>query len=170
MAVLQTILVPLDGSPPSLAALEHALALAEDGDARIDVLTVEVPEEEFEVGSQVPLSPDARREIDRELEGAVGRARAQLGSRVSRRTTSGDPLPKIIETASEGQYDLIVMGTHGRTGRLHAMLGSVAEGVIRNAPCPVLIVREAGVGYQSFAERRHGRPTLAEQWPPHHRT
>jgi len=163
MTALQSILVPVDGSPPSLAALEHATALAEEGTARVDVLHI-VTNEEFSVGSTSPLSPDARHEIDLALRAAVERAKARLGGRVSRRNVAGDPLRTIVETAREGQYDLIVLGTHGRIGRLHEMLGSVAEGVVRNAPCPVLTVREPGGGYQSFAERRHGRPSVGE--PP----
>ncbi len=74
----------------------------------------------------------------------------------------------IVTIANDTHCDLIVIGTYGRIGRLHAMLGSVAEGVIRNAPCPVLVVRQPGSGYQSFAERRHGRPTLAEQHAHRH--
>jgi nucleotide-binding universal stress UspA family protein len=159
MAALHSILVPVDGSAPSLAALEHAIALAADGEARVDVLCVEAPEE-LRVGA---VPPSTRREGERELDDAIERAMARLDGRISRRTASGDPLRTIIETASDGQYDLIVIGTHGRVGRLHAMLGSVAEGVVRNAPCPVLTVREAAGGYQSFAERRHGRPSVAEQ-------
>lgn len=58
-----------------------------------------------------------------------------------------------------------MMGTHGRVGRLYAILGSVAEGVVRNAPCPVLTVRDPSDGYQSFSDSRHHRPTLAEQAP-----
>lgn len=166
MVALASILVPVDGSPPSLAALEHAVALAADSDARIDVLHVEAPEE-FSVGSASPLSPGARHEVEVALDAAVEAARARLGGRVARRTVSGDPLRTIIETARDGHYDLVVLGTHGRIGRLHAMLGSVAEGVVRNAPCPVLTVREASGGYQSFAERRHGRPSLADQAPGH---
>ncbi|HEX7839315.1 MAG TPA: universal stress protein [Kofleriaceae bacterium] len=154
MTVLRSILVPLDGSAPSLAALEHALALAEDYDARIEVLEV-VPSSDVVVAS-------VRDEIERVVDAAVDRARIALGDRVSRRIVHGDPLPKIVEVASEG-FDLIVMGTHGRVGRLHAMLGSVAEGVVRNAPCPVLAVRDPREGYQSFAERRHHRPSLGEQ-------
>ncbi|MBS1124950.1 MAG: Universal stress protein [Deltaproteobacteria bacterium] len=162
MTALQSILVPADGSAPSLAALEHAIALAEDVGATIDVLHIEAPDE-FSVGSTSSLSPSTRGEIDRALEAAIERARARLGDRISRRSGIGDPLRTIVTVASDGHYDLIVIGTHGRVGRLHAMLGSIAEGVVRNAPCPVLTVREAGAGYQSFAERRHGRPTLAEQ-------
>lgn len=154
METLRSILVPIDGSPPSLAALDHAVSLATDYGARLDVLHV-VPATE-------PLSQAARAELETALDAAVDNARDVLGERVSLRTVTGEPVREIIEGASEG-VDLIVIGTHGRIGRLHAMLGSVAEGVVRNAPCPVLTVRDATGGYQSFAERRHGRPTLAEQ-------
>jgi nucleotide-binding universal stress UspA family protein len=162
MTALATILVPLDGSLPSIAALDHAVALAADCGARVDALNVQAADD-FEVGSSSPNAPSARVELDREMSAAVARAEQRLGTNVSRTTVTGDPLRKIIEVASGGDYDLIVMGTHGRVGRLHAILGSVAEGVIRNAPCPVLTVREPGGEYQSFAERVHRTPSLAEQ-------
>jgi nucleotide-binding universal stress UspA family protein len=54
----------------------------------------------------------------------------------------GVPFQEIIETARAQQIDLIVMGTHGRTGLQHVLLGSVAEKVVRLAPCPVLVVRQ----------------------------
>lgn len=167
MAALQLILVPIDGSIPSLAALDHAVVLAEDSAARVDVLHVAAPEE-FSVGSGSPLTPQARRDAEAAMDDAIDQARARLPGRVSRRTVSGDPLRTIVESARDGRYDLVVLGTHGRVGRLHELIGSVAEGVVRNAPCPVLIVREPGAGYQSFAERRHGRPSLAEQPSQHH--
>ncbi len=166
MSALHSILVPIDGSLPSLTALDHAIALAEEGDTRIDVLHVAEPET-FSVGSATPLAAGPRHVIDEAMEGAVQRARERLGARVSLRIMKGDTLRTIVDTAREGRYDLIVLGTHGRIGRLHAILGSVAEGVVRNAPCPVLTVREAGGGYQSFAESRHGRSALAEESPPH---
>ena len=53
----------------------------------------------------------------------------------------GYPFPRIIEIARKHEVDLIVMGTHGRTGLAHALLGSVAEKVVRKAPCPVLTVK-----------------------------
>lgn len=54
----------------------------------------------------------------------------------------GSPAASILEEASQGAYDLVVMGTHGRTGLQHMLLGSVAERVVRLARCPVLIVRK----------------------------
>lgn len=157
MQTLRLILVPLDGSAPSLAALDHAATLATDYDARVEVLHV-IPERD-------PLSPAARAEIESAMNAGVARAKEMLGDSVSFRTVIGDPTREIVEHAKRG-VDLVVMGTHGRVGRLHSLLGSVAEGVVRNAPCPVLTVRDPSEGYQSFADRRHGRPTIAEPLPP----
>jgi len=54
----------------------------------------------------------------------------------------GAPWDQIVAQAREGNYDLIVLGSHGRTGLKHALVGSVAERVVRHAPCPVFVVRE----------------------------
>ena len=153
MATLQSILVPIDGSPPSLAALDHAVVLARDYDADLEVLHIVPPTD--------PLVPNVRAEIERDMDAAVDRAEDVLGRRIARVTRVGDPLREIVERAET--VDLVVMGTHGRVGRLHSLLGSIAEGVVRNAPCPVLTVRDTSGGYQSFAERRHRRASLAEQ-------
>lgn len=161
MAVLRLILVPVDGSPPSLAALAHAVALVEDNEAQVDALRVEAPDE-FSTGSTQAISLEARRTMNAALDAAIEQASAKLPGRISFRITSGEPLSTIIDVARDGRYDLVVLGTHGRIGRLHALFGSVAEGVVRNAPCPVLIVRDSSGGYQSFADRRHGRPSLVE--------
>lgn len=158
METLRSILVAVDGSEPSIAALDHALALAADYGAHLDILHV--------VSSEEPLSAEARADVDSAMDVAIDRARAAHGSRVTHRTVQGDPVREIVEAARD-RSDLIVIGTHGRSGRLHVMLGSVAAGVMRNAPCPVLTVRDPGPGYESFAERRHGRPTLAEQVSAH---
>lgn len=154
MNTLQSILVPVDGSPASIAALDHAVALASDYNARIEVLHI-VPIDD-------PLTQQARAEIEAAMDSAFERANQSLGDRITKLTKVGDPLQVIVQQA-RGDVDLIVMGTHGRIGRIHELLGSVAEGVIRNAPCPVLTVRDMTGGYQSFAERRHPRPPLAEQ-------
>lgn len=158
MQTLRSLLVPIDGSPPSLAALDHAVTLAHDYDARIAVLHVIPPED--------PLSAAARDEIDSAMETAVEHVKDMLGDRVAVSRVVGDPVREIVDRAAE-DTDLIVIGTHGRVGRLHSLLGSVAEGVVRNAPCPVLTVRDSSVGYQSFAESRHGRPSIAEQSEAH---
>lgn len=167
MTAPRFILVPVDGSDPSLAALEHAVALAEDGSTEVEVLHVDVPDASA-VSTSSRLGPNLRHERARRLEDAVDHARALLGSRIQLRTETGDPLRTIVEVASEGGHDLIVIGTHGRVGRLQALLGSVAQGVVRNAPCPVLTVRELGGGYQSFAESKHHRPSFTDPHAPRH--
>jgi nucleotide-binding universal stress UspA family protein len=78
--------------------------------------------------------------VQRSMEAALARvAAAELtGERV---VLYGVPFQEIVETAKARQVDLIVMGTHGRTGLMHVLLGSVAERVVRLAPCSVLVVR-----------------------------
>lgn len=160
MDTLQLILVPVDGSTASLAALDHAAVLARDYNARLEVLHI-MPIED-------PLTEEARAEVQEAMDDAVGRARRELGNRLATFTKTGDPLVEIVRLATDDRIDLIVIGTHGRIGRLHDLLGgSVAEGVVRNAPCPVLTVRDMTGGYQSFADRKHQRPPLAEQGAAH---
>jgi universal stress protein A len=60
------------------------------------------------------------------------------------KTVTGDPADAIVRVAQEGKMDFIVMGSHGHTGLRNLLLGSVAEKVLRHAPCPVCIVRHDG--------------------------
>jgi nucleotide-binding universal stress UspA family protein len=62
---------------------------------------------------------------------------------MTERIEHGDPYDRIVSLATDEDFDLIVIGTHGRTGRLQALIGSVAESVVRTSPTPVLTVREA---------------------------
>jgi nucleotide-binding universal stress UspA family protein len=64
---------------------------------------------------------------------------------VARRVVVGIPYRKIVEVAEEEKSDLIVMTTHGRTGLSHLVMGSVAEKIVRTAPCPVLTIRPTAV-------------------------
>lgn len=162
MSHIEKILVPMDGSPSSIAALEEALVLAEELAAAVDVLHVYAPDR-FELGSSTAATDASVAEAEREMESAIGEARALLGDRLSRRTESGEPVRKIVEIAAADHADLIVIGTHGRVGRLRALVGSVADGVVRNAPCPVLTVRRADGEAESFSERIHGRKGIADQ-------
>ena len=165
MGHIQKILVPMDGSPPSIAALGEAVALAEDLAAAIDVLHVNAPNE-FEVGSATATAPGAGEQDDRTMDEAIEAAKARLGERLSRRTDSGDPVRTILDVASSGPFDLIVMGTHGRIGRLHALVGSVAEAVVRSSLCPVLTVRRPDGAQESFSERIHGRRAIGDRARP----
>jgi nucleotide-binding universal stress UspA family protein len=161
MGHIHKILVPIDGSPPSLAALWEAVALAEELEAAIDVLHVDSPNR-FGVGSTTATAPGAGAQADRTMGEAIEAAQAQLGERLSRRSETGDPIRKILDVARSDHFDLIVMGTHGRVGRLHALVGSVAEAVVRSSHCPVLTVRRPDGEQESFSERIHGRQAIGD--------
>ena len=68
-------------------------------------------------------------------------AESGADQQVERKTIMGDPSNEIVRIAKDGGYDLIVMSTHGRTGLSRLLMGSVAERVIRHAPCPVFVIR-----------------------------
>ncbi len=165
MGHIQMILVPMDGSPSATAGLAEAVMLAEDLGARVEVLHVNAPDR-FEVGSATSVAKSAQEEADRELEDAIAAAEGKLGGGLTRRTESGDPVRTIIDVAAQDGADLIVLGTHGRVGRLHSLIGSVAEAIVRTAPCPVLTVRRPDGEEESFAERIHGRRGIADQSRP----
>jgi nucleotide-binding universal stress UspA family protein len=140
---IEHILVPIDFSEYSDHALDYAIPFASKLQARLTLLhVIEVfPVSDTEA---VMLPPD----YFLELEVSANR---QMRSYLERVTTAGlkgevavvhgTPFQVITETAKERQIDLIIMGTHGRTGLRHLWLGSVAERVVRLAPCPVLVVR-----------------------------
>ena len=138
------ILVPTDFSPGSRLALEYALALARRLDARVHVLHVVEDPAITGMWTEAYLDIDALRE-EREAD-ARRLMRAFLtmtGAGEASSEIAAGPVPETIAAcASDHTADLIVMGTHGRTGLVHALVGSVAERVIRTAACPVLTVRE----------------------------
>ncbi|HVY49740.1 MAG TPA: universal stress protein [Minicystis sp.] len=155
MAHIRNILVPVDGSPPSIAALDEAVTLADEIGATVVVL---------DMSRALDAAAEAAREqAAEEMHDAINLARSRLSQRMRVVAESGEPVRAILEAAAAERVDLLVIGTHGRSGRLHALVGSVAESVVRNAPCPVLTVRHAEGDDQSFAERIHRRPPIADQ-------
>jgi len=150
MNPIRQILVPSDFSEPSRAALDYAAALARPLAASVDVLHVwEVPAfvpptAFFELsGGDASLVEIMRRNAESQLADFVADA-TKRGVQVRAAFAElGPPSPTIAEFARHRGYDLIVIGTHGRTGLAHALIGSVAERVVRHAPCPVLAVRQA---------------------------
>ncbi len=149
MPMYSKILVPVDFSSHSRAALVHALELASHFDASVDVLHVaEIPV--FRTDPSIATAGGAQTLRDYALADANGELQAFLESsnagaraKLSRHVETGKPRDVILEHARRGSYDLIVMGTQGRTGRAHSLAGSVAESIVRMAPCPVLTVRES---------------------------
>jgi nucleotide-binding universal stress UspA family protein len=139
------ILAPTDFSEFSKQALKSALDLAQTFGAKLLLLhVVEPPPYPIEglVPSQLGanLLDDLERQASNELAALLPEAQG-LQVDVARRVSVGIPYRKIVEVAGEEKIDLIVMTTHGRTGITHMVMGSVAERVVRTAPCPVLTIR-----------------------------
>jgi nucleotide-binding universal stress UspA family protein len=141
------ILVPVDFSVHSERALAFATAIAKCGGV-LELL--HVVEDPFVTGAWganafTPNMPelkddmiaDARSRLDVLKKAAAANDRIVVAATV----VTGEPARAIVEHAKTGAFDLIVMSTHGRTGLTHLFLGSVAERVLRTAPCPVLTVR-----------------------------
>lgn len=141
------ILVPVDFSPHADRALRYAATLAHRLGATLAL--VHVIEDPFVTGAwtsevYVPSFQEVRDQVIADAERKLAMLRDSVAAMdVSAETsvTTGWPVQAIIDHAAQGGFDLIVMGTHGRTGLTHAVMGSVAERVLRRAPCPVLTVR-----------------------------
>ena len=138
------ILVPTDFGPAAGAALVYAKELAEQFGARLSLLHVvtdPTANGTWTPELYVPATAETRdrfiREATERLEQAVTTEERQR-FRVANEVRIGSAADNIQEVAREQHVDLIVMGTHGRRGLAHMFLGSVAERVVRGAPCPVL--------------------------------
>lgn len=141
---LQHILVPTDFSSGSNQALATAIGLALDTGARLTLLHVtQIPPQVFP-DMIMPAGPELMQEVEHSadalLEELCARARA-AGVDADWQTAIGGVHQEICERAERLGVDLIVIATHGRSGLSHAFYGSVAEKVVRKAPCPVLTVR-----------------------------
>lgn len=138
----KVILVPTDFSEPSGKALDYAVTMATSFGAKITLLHVyQLPSEAFPYGSGT-FPP----ELQGEIADGVAAALAKLVARYPKaglqsRAEIGDARDTIIAVAKEIGADLILLGSHGRRGIARALLGSVAEGVLRSALVPVLTVR-----------------------------
>lgn len=144
MSVLpKTVLVPIDFGPGSDAALAYALELAKPLGAEIVVLNAwDLPPIGFPEGALLVSGELSQRLGDNAREGVARVVRESSSYGVTMRgiAKQGDPWRAIVDAAEEVGAGLIVMSTHGRRGLPRALLGSVAEKVVRTAPCPVLTV------------------------------
>lgn len=148
MIKLKKILYPTDFSESSLEALKYAVSLAQEFKARLVVMHV-VNEQIFSEGLNLPrlAAPEA---LEQELGAEAARRMRTLIPAAERAALDveqvilrGMPFLEIIRYAKANEVDLIVIGTHGRSGMEHIIFGSTAEKVVRKAPCPVLSVRPA---------------------------
>lgn len=146
MINFKKILCPIDHSDGSKEALKYAVSFAikekaklyllhvidiRTFDENIDLMAKQIPDDEKIKQMKTKLIECIPEEIrnDMQLEALV---------------VQGIPFVEIISIAKKDKVDMIVIGTHGRTGLTHIMLGSVSEKVVRKAPCPVLTVKQAG--------------------------
>jgi nucleotide-binding universal stress UspA family protein len=151
MPRLQRILVPIDFSVSSENALRRAMTLAKAFGARVDALHVWEPSPYVSPTSLVWLRGEQRsfwehmkRELEEKLTETVARVAKEEGfdaAAVRSTVVSGYTSETILSTIEEEEFDMVVMGTHGRTGLSHVLLGSVAERIIRIAPCPVMTIK-----------------------------
>jgi nucleotide-binding universal stress UspA family protein len=142
------ILIPTDFSQCAEKAMQYGFTLAQRLGASVVLLNSYIvpmypePESEMMGPDRPTLVAQTAAEARSELEAARQRLAPQ-GLLVETRAAEGMPAEAIVAAAKEEGCEMIVMGTHGRTGFKHLMLGSVAEQVVRAAPCPVLTVRAA---------------------------
>lgn len=138
-----TVLLPTDGSDGTAAAAEHAESLARAYDATVHVLAVADERNRFESPS-AGLAADAWTEGERaHAEAAADQTVATLpdDAAIERAVVEGIPHEAIVSYVEDADVDVVVMGTHGRTGIDHYLVGSVTEKVVRTSPAPVLTVR-----------------------------
>ena len=146
MISLKKILCPIDHSDCSKEALKYAVSFAMKDEAKLyllhiidirsfneslDAMSIQIPDEETLEQLRIKLLDCIPEEIREDMN-------------VEAIVVQGVPFAEIISTAREKEIDMIVIGSHGRTGISHMMLGSVSEKVVRKAPCPVLTVRQPG--------------------------
>jgi nucleotide-binding universal stress UspA family protein len=159
---LRRILVPTDFSEPADRAWQYAQALARQSKGRIHLLHVVAPPFLYDAwGTEraaVQMSGllvETERAAERGLARLVARSRGSAG-RVVTATVTGSTVDRILDYVARNRIDLVVMGTHGRGGVGHLLLGSVAERVVQRSPVPVLTVhgRARGKAAGRRARRR----------------
>ena len=146
MLSIKKILIPIDGSDSSMEAIRYASSFASEFNITVYLMTVIEPHHGMydAYAEQIIL---AQREseiiavVNERLEQTKKKATEMGIQNIITITRVGTPYGKIIEIAEEEEIDLIVMGTHGRSGIAHFLIGSVTEKVIRTSPCPVLVIR-----------------------------
>lgn len=134
------ILVPLDESASAEAALPHAQAIAKQFGAELVLVSVIVPPLSGDPSATKAIT-DAEADEDKSYLAQKAAELTKSGLRVSTRLLEGLVSESIVAAAKSAGADMIVMGTHGRTGLRHLVMGSVAEVVVQHASVPVVLVR-----------------------------
>ena len=145
MINLKNILCPIDHSDCSKDALRYAVSFAMKDESKLYLLhVIDIRAFDESINSMTMQAPDdetLKQLKTKLLECIPEEMRDDMD--VEAIVVQGIPFAEIISTAREKEVDMIVIGSHGRTGIAHIMLGSVSEKVVRKAPCPVLTVRKS---------------------------
>lgn len=156
---MNKIMFPTDFSHTADAALALATSLARDTGAKLLIVHVEEPPLAYGSGEMYYGVPDPNSdELKQMLKEIVP---TDSAVRYEHRLIAGNPADALSRLAKDANVDLIIMGTHGRTGLLRLLMGSVAEAVVRRAPCPVLTYKQpADVGTASIQRRDRAATTV----------
>jgi universal stress protein A len=142
---IKRILCPTDFSAIAEKAVEYAVFLASSHNAELQLLHVVDHLHGFDNYLILSMTPD---EVSERMEKHANKTLSEVVNqiketmKIEKAVRHGKTSVQIVEMAKEMKADLIVIGTHGRTGLSHVIIGSVAEAVIRHAYCPVLVVRD----------------------------
>lgn len=142
---IKKILCPLDFSEIAQKALDYAVFMAFSHNAELQLLHVVDQLHGFDSFQILALTPNEiadrmEAQANKKLSNMIGQIKETL--EIKKAVKHGKASVEIIEMAREMKADLIVMGSHGRTGLSHVLIGSVAEAVVRHASCPVLVIRD----------------------------
>lgn len=136
------IVTAVDGSPPAQKAAEHAIFLARSTGAKLKIIYVVDTHTSFQMGAYQQMAIDA---LEKDGEAAISEtaqsARDAGVADVDGEVMSGSPRSGIVDWAKDNDADLIVVGSHGYSRITYLLIGSVADYVVHNAGCPVLVVR-----------------------------
>ena len=134
------ILCPVDFSTHAEGAISYATSLAKEYDAELHFLHVYERHTAIDAGFAAAPLPESDMQHERKQLEAVAPTSDDV--RCRHKFVEGSPSDEIAKYATDENIDLIVMGTHGRTGLGRLLMGSVAEAVVRRAPCPVLTIKQ----------------------------
>lgn len=140
---VKNILVPVDYSESGDAAMAYAVSLAKEYDAEMHLVHVyDQPFAHVDGGFASVSLPEIPPADLKEEKSRLELVTPAEGVKFQRKFIIGSPADELVGYAKEKQIDLVVMGTHGRTGLGRLLMGSVAEGVVRRSPCPVLTIKQ----------------------------
>ena len=143
MPSIKTLLCPVDFSQMSRAVLDYAVFMAQSHQAQLKLIHVVDQLHGFDSYKILHMTAvEITHEMERQAKAQLKELVATLPIPATFDIRFGRAADEIVIQANDDEADLIVMGSHGRSGISHLLVGSVAESVVRHAPCPVLVVRQ----------------------------